>query len=151
MRDACERALTAGGLHVTGALAAEWLSRLHCLQQAGSGSLQHGTACCAAAGVHGSCPCAASQQLPTCHPPPRPSTLPPTEGSKLWAIYRGFELSLLEAEPTEEQAERVRGLWARQLAVPLADGPDTLAAYEEWERSQPGEWLVGGGRPLRLS
>lgn len=71
---------------------------------------------------------------------------PHTEGGKLWSIYRGYELALLEAQPSEEQAERVRGLWTRQLAVPLADGPDTLAAYEQWERSRPGErsCLQGG-------
>lgn len=84
-------------------------------------------------------------QLPSASPLP---LFPPlhTEGSKLWGIYRGYELSLLEAQPSEEQAERVRGLWTRQLAVPLADGPDSLTAYEAWERSRPGErsCLQGG-------
>jgi len=70
---------------------------------------------------------------------------PPAEGSRLWAIYRGYEQSLLEAAPSdEEQAERVRALWARQLAVPLADGAETLASYEAWERSRPGGWAGGG-------
>ncbi|KAL4424967.1 hypothetical protein ABPG77_002852 [Micractinium sp. CCAP 211/92] len=60
------------------------------------------------------------------------------EGGKLWDIYRGYEQALLEAAPSEEQAERVRSLWSRQLQVPLAGAADTLAAYESWERSRPG-------------
>ncbi|KAL4457863.1 hypothetical protein ABPG75_012728 [Micractinium tetrahymenae] len=60
------------------------------------------------------------------------------EGGKLWGIYRGYEQALLDAAPSEEQTERVRSLWARQLQVPLAGAADTLAAYEAWERSLPG-------------
>jgi hypothetical protein len=66
------------------------------------------------------------------------------EGSRLWALYLGYERGLLEADPKEEQAERVRSLWTRQLQVPLADGADTLAAYTAWERDTRGEqgWQV---------
>lgn len=60
------------------------------------------------------------------------------DGSRLWAVYREYEQGLLEEQASEEQAERVRGLWTRQLQVPLADGPDTLAAYLAWERSTRG-------------
>lgn len=71
----------------------------------------------------------------TCCMPPSA----PAEGGKLWDIYRGYEQALLEAAPSEEQAERVRSLWSRQLQVPLAGAADTLAAYESWERSRPGK------------
>ncbi|KAL4858071.1 Squamous cell carcinoma antigen recognized by T-cells 3 [Chlorella vulgaris] len=67
-----------------------------------------------------------------------------SEGSRLWALYLGYERGLLEADPKEAQAERVRSLWTRQLQVPLADGADTLAAYTAWERDTRGEqgWQV---------
>lgn len=64
---------------------------------------------------------------------------PHAEGGRLWGIYRGYEQALLEAAPSEEQVERVRSLWTRQLQVPLAGAADALAAYESWERSQAGE------------
>lgn len=68
------------------------------------------------------------------------------EGRRLWDTYRGYEQSLLEAAPSEEQAERLRSLWCRQLQVPLAGAADTLAAYEAWERSRPGKPGLSGAR-----
>lgn len=50
-----------------------------------------------------------------------------------------FEEALLEERPSPEQAERVRGLFHRQLAVPLADGGETMEAYRLWEQGQAGE------------
>ena len=32
----------------------------------------------------------------------------------------------------DKQSERVRGLFHRQLQVPLEQGPATMAAYTEW-------------------
>lgn len=144
IRDVCERALTAGGLHVTGAQRLPpWLLCCACKRV---GLVQPAWHSCrrSAQDVCWSCidkpsPAAASCLLVLYTAP----SFLPAEGSKLWDIYRGYELSLLESEPSDEQAERVRSLWARQLAVPLADGSQTLAAYEDWERSRPGEahWL----------
>eukprot|EP00887_Chlorella_sp_A99_P001390 scaffold8.g1390.t1 len=69
------------------------------------------------------------------------------EGGRLWAVYRGWEEALLEAadaggdaEAREAAAGRVRQLYARQLQVPLADGGETLAAYEAWERGRDPAW-----------
>ena len=50
------------------------------------------------------------------------------------AALRRFEEELYEEQPTPEQAERVRVLFHRQLAVPLADGAETLAEYKAWEQ-----------------
>ena len=44
----------------------------------------------------------------------------------------------MEEAPSQEQAEKVRALFHRQLGVPLADGADTLAAYKAWEQAQQG-------------
>ncbi|GAB4820618.1 hypothetical protein N2152v2_007664 [Parachlorella kessleri] len=60
------------------------------------------------------------------------------EGSRLWEAFRSFEEDLLEESPSQEQAEKVRALFHRQLGVPLADGADTLAAFKAWEQTQQG-------------
>lgn len=41
-----------------------------------------------------------------------------------------------------EQAARVRSLYERQLAVPLADGTATLEAYEAWEQGLFPGWTL---------
>ena len=64
------------------------------------------------------------------------------------AALRRFEEELYEEQPTPEQAERVRALFHRQLAVPLADGAETLAEYKAWEQGLLPEgrtFEVGGG------
>ena len=43
-----------------------------------------------------------------------------------------------ESPSSQEQAEKVRALFHRQLAVPLADGADTLTAFKAWEQAQQG-------------
>jgi hypothetical protein len=52
---------------------------------------------------------------------------------------RAYEQAGLDAAAAggerEKQAERVRALWHRQLAVPLAGGDAALAAYEAWEQA----------------
>ena len=48
---------------------------------------------------------------------PAPAVRLPAEGGRLWGVYRAYEQSLEEAQPSEEHSERVRALWARQLAV----------------------------------
>ena len=55
---------------------------------------------------------------------------------------RESEASLLAADPADEkQRERVRSLWQRQLQVPLADSAETLEQYRAWEAGllTPGE------------
>ena len=73
-----------------------------------------------------------------------------TEGHKIWAGYRAFELSQLETAATgtagadekekekevKHAEERVRALLHRQLAVPHAQMDDTKAMAEEWERAR---------------
>ena len=63
---------------------------------------------------------------------------------------RKFELGLLEADGAggDKQAERVRGLYSRQLQVPLQDGPATLDEYTAWEAKQG---KVGAGRFASIS
>lgn len=56
------------------------------------------------------------------------------EGSKIWKLYRDFEATLEAETPGEEAAERVRAMFHRELAVPLADAADALAAYQQWKQ-----------------
>ncbi len=61
---------------------------------------------------------------------------------------RAYEQEALEAADAaarDKAAERVRSLWHRQLAVPMAGGDALLAAYEAWE-GETGK--VGGGLGL---
>lgn len=74
-----------------------------------------------------------------------------TEGHKVWAAYRAFELSRLETarraaedkrEKATEEAEReaeeaVRRVMRRQLETPHAQLDDTVAMYEAWEKALP--------------
>ncbi len=53
---------------------------------------------------------------------------------------------MLEEAPSAEQADRVRPLFHRQLAVPLADGAETLSAYKAWEQAQQG----GEGKEFKV-
>eukprot|EP00873_Tetraselmis_striata_P018787 jgi/Tetstr1/439051/TSEL_027542.t1 len=61
-------------------------------------------------------------------------------GAKLWQAVLEYEQGLLEAgwEPSK-QVERVRELYHRQLAVPLAGMADTMAAYSAWEQARGSE------------
>lgn len=52
---------------------------------------------------------------------------------------RSFEEVLHEERPTPEQAERVRSVYHRQLAVPLLGAEQTLEAYKRWEQAAAGE------------
>ena len=45
---------------------------------------------------------------------------------------------MLQESPSAEQADRVRALWHRQLAVPLAENSEALEAYKAWEQAQAG-------------
>ena len=66
-----------------------------------------------------------------------------TDGHKIWAAYRAFELSKLELDAKENpnsapaQEETVRALLRRQLAVPHAQADETMGACERWEASRP--------------
>jgi hypothetical protein len=67
-----------------------------------------------------------------------------TEGHKLWAAYRAFELSQLETatkakEPKDiaKGEERVRALLHRQLVVPHAQMEETKEMAEAWEQARP--------------
>lgn len=52
---------------------------------------------------------------------------------------RDHEAQLAAAQPSADaQQQRVRQLYHRQLLVPLADGPQTLQSYREWEAQLPG-------------
>ena len=65
-----------------------------------------------------------------------------TDGHKIWAAYRAFELSKLELDSKENpnsapaQEETVRALLRRQLAVPHAQADETMGACERWEASR---------------
>lgn len=52
---------------------------------------------------------------------------------------RSFEEVLHDERPTPEQAERVRSVYHRQLAVPLLGAEQTLEAYKRWEQAAAGE------------
>eukprot|EP00850_Spirogloea_muscicola_P017562 SM000152S01550 [mRNA] locus=s152:171737:176447:- [translate_table: standard] len=72
-----------------------------------------------------------------------------TEGTALWAAYRRFEQDVLlnesKAEAREKQAERVRSLFHRQLAVPLLGQAELAAEYRAWEQQQQ---LHGGDQGM---
>ncbi|XP_066330580.1 uncharacterized protein [Miscanthus floridulus] len=65
-----------------------------------------------------------------------------TEGSKLWAAYREYEMAILitiadaNDEEREKQVQRIRTLFHRQLSVPLTDMESTLSEYKSWEAEQ---------------
>ncbi|XP_062195601.1 uncharacterized protein LOC133898842 [Phragmites australis] len=65
-----------------------------------------------------------------------------TEGSKLWAAYREYEMAILitiadgNDEEKAKQVQCIRTLFHRQLSVPLADMESTLAEYKSWEAEQ---------------
>ncbi|KAJ3681419.1 hypothetical protein LUZ60_015908 [Juncus effusus] len=64
------------------------------------------------------------------------------EGGKIWEAYREFEQALVltfsenETEEKAKQTQRIRNLFHRQLAVPLADSESTLKDYKIWESEQ---------------
>ncbi|KAG2446465.1 hypothetical protein HYH02_008457 [Chlamydomonas schloesseri] len=69
------------------------------------------------------------------------------EGHKLWAKYRKYELAAEAKAAAAGQrvaagkaTDRVRALYQRQLAVPLADTAEVLEEYKAWE--------AGHGKPL---
>jgi len=65
-----------------------------------------------------------------------------TEGSKLWAAYREYEMAILitisdeNDEEKAKQVQRIRTLFHRQLSVPLAEMESTLVEYKSWEAEQ---------------
>ncbi|KAI4375822.1 hypothetical protein MLD38_013646 [Melastoma candidum] len=65
-----------------------------------------------------------------------------TEGNKIWEAYREFEQAVYytidDADPDakEKQLQRIRGLFHRQLSVPLSKLEDALLAYKSWEAEQ---------------
>ncbi|OEL30980.1 Squamous cell carcinoma antigen recognized by T-cells 3 [Dichanthelium oligosanthes] len=65
-----------------------------------------------------------------------------TEGSKLWAAYREYEMAILititdgNDEEKAKQVQRIRTLFHRQLTVPLAEMESTLSEYKSWEAEQ---------------
>ncbi|TVU43694.1 hypothetical protein EJB05_10182 [Eragrostis curvula] len=65
-----------------------------------------------------------------------------TEGSKIWAAYREYEMAILitisdgNEEEKAKQVQRIRTLFHRQLSVPLADMEGTLDEYKRWEAEQ---------------
>ena len=75
-----------------------------------------------------------------------------TDGHRVFAAYRAFELSILrrvEDDPVSTPDERaraesrVRALFRRQLAVPHAQLEETRAMAEAWESARP---RAGGGK-----
>ena len=144
MRDLCEAALTAGGLHVTGAC----MSRAEAVQGKirGQGGLRMaaGARCrsmggrafeagraagkvpgtmdvqaCGRAGkgMHASHLVLCTACCAASHVRLLPFRPVSTEGSRLWGIYRAYEQGLKEEDPSEEQAGRVCSLFTRQLQV----------------------------------
>ncbi|GBE58521.1 RNA recognition motif domain-containing protein [Babesia ovata] len=64
------------------------------------------------------------------------------DGPLLWSEYRQFEQELLENCNSSDygtQLERVRSLFFRQLALPLAGLADVLDEYRVWESELPKE------------
>lgn len=64
-------------------------------------------------------------------------------GHVIWRVLRSYEMELLRAtsehpattaEQVEAQTERLRKLFRRQLAVPLAGNEQLLQEYRRWER-----------------
>ncbi|KAK1933190.1 hypothetical protein X943_002585 [Babesia divergens] len=65
------------------------------------------------------------------------------DGPLLWSEYRQFEQELLETCTTSEygdQLERIRSLFFRQLALPLAGLADVLDEYRVWESELPEDY-----------
>ncbi|KAJ9174854.1 hypothetical protein P3X46_013455 [Hevea brasiliensis] len=64
------------------------------------------------------------------------------EGNKIWEEYREFEQALLctieeaDTKAKELQVQRIRGIFHRQLSVPLLNLRSTLLAYKAWEVEQ---------------
>ncbi|XP_057742435.1 uncharacterized protein LOC130960918 [Arachis stenosperma] len=64
------------------------------------------------------------------------------EGSKIWEAYRQYEQAILltidetDTQAKEKQVQRIRGLFHRQLSVPLADMSSTFTDYKTWEEEQ---------------
>ena len=52
-------------------------------------------------------------------------------------LRRGYELALEGVGAGgDKHEERLRGLWARQLAVPLGGGEEVMAEYAAWEQGK---------------
>ncbi|KAJ9159110.1 hypothetical protein P3X46_024637 [Hevea brasiliensis] len=64
------------------------------------------------------------------------------EGHKIWESYREFEQALLctieeaDTKAKELQVQRIRGIFHRQLSVPLLNLRSTFLAYKAWEVEQ---------------
>jgi squamous cell carcinoma antigen recognized by T-cells 3 len=59
-------------------------------------------------------------------------------GTSLWTAYRLFETRVLSKSPTNEQLDRVRQVYVRQLSVPLCGMEKQLQQYREWEQRAGG-------------
>ncbi|KMZ72375.1 hypothetical protein ZOSMA_166G00760 [Zostera marina] len=61
------------------------------------------------------------------------------EGHMVWNAYREFEQAIYHTiadgsnEEKTKQADRIRAIFHRHLAVPLADMQSTLLSYKKWE------------------
>jgi hypothetical protein len=120
-RSTAERALSAGGLHVT--MGSQLWDTYRCTFP------QHVTPRARAA--------ADEVKVVACYLP--------LMGQQS-AMHRVWEMSVLAAGAGgEKQPERVRGMFHRQLQVPLEQGPATMDAYKEWTAN--GE-VKRVGRPL---
>lgn len=56
-----------------------------------------------------------------------------THNARTHREYEAAAPAAASAGEHDKAADRVRALWHRQLAVPLAGGEEALAAYEAWE------------------
>ncbi|KAK9217151.1 hypothetical protein WN943_005776 [Citrus x changshan-huyou] len=65
-----------------------------------------------------------------------------SEGSKIWELYREFELAIFcridetNLKEKEKQVQRIRSIFRHQLSVPLANSSTTFLAYKSWEVEQ---------------
>ncbi|KAF7459204.1 RNA recognition motif family protein [Cryptosporidium felis] len=64
--------------------------------------------------------------------------LHPAEGPMIWSEYRRFLSQLNEGSP-EFKIDKVRGLFYRQMSLPLSGLPDLLDEYRLWEEELPEE------------
>lgn len=69
------------------------------------------------------------------------SSLHFTEGTKIWAAYRQYEMSLLSSKQDSEEARTkqvncIRNIFRRQLSIPAWDITLTLKEYINWESQQ---------------
>ncbi|PON82151.1 HAT (Half-A-TPR) repeat [Trema orientale] len=65
-----------------------------------------------------------------------------SEGNKIWEAFREFEQAIFhtindtDVQAKEKQIQRIRGIFHRQLSVPLVNMRSTLLSYKAWEMEQ---------------